>query len=82
MYGKYTLYDADHEQVYCYTRILGKAGIVVILNFSKELVHYTLPAAINIQNYDPLVNNETSLQLEGNELVLLPYQALLFALRL
>lgn len=82
VYGKYTLYDADHEQVYCYTRILGKAGIVVILNFSKELVHYTLPAAINIQNYDPLVNNETSLQLEGNELVLLPYQALLFALRL
>ncbi len=28
-----TLYDANHEQVYCYTRTLEKEGIVVILNF-------------------------------------------------
>lgn len=82
IYGKYTLYDADHEQVYTYTRTLEKSGIVVILNFSTELVHYTLPAGISIQNYDPIINNETSLQLEDRNLVLLPYQALLFSLRL
>jgi oligo-1,6-glucosidase len=80
IYGEYTLYDADHEHVYLYTRFLDKTGIVVILNFSKELVTYHLPDGIHIKNYEPLMNNETSLQVNGTELVLLPYQALLFEL--
>ncbi|MBO9632048.1 MAG: alpha-glucosidase [Chitinophagaceae bacterium] len=80
IYGKYTLYDAHHEQVYCYTRSLDKLGVVVILNFSSELVHYTIPAPIQIRNDDPLINNHTTLQLEDHTLVLLPWQSLMFSL--
>jgi hypothetical protein len=34
-----------------------------------------------LKQAEPLMNNETSLQLEGNTVVLLPWQALLFAIR-
>jgi oligo-1,6-glucosidase len=80
IYGKYDLFDASHEQVYCYTRTLDKAGIVVILNFSSDLVHYTIPDGIRIKNFEPLINNHTSLQPEDHQLILLPWQAVLFEL--
>jgi oligo-1,6-glucosidase len=80
IYGKYSLYDANHEQVYCYTRTLDKKAIVVILNFSSELVNYDIPSAIRIKNYEPLINNHTTLQLNDHTLVLLPWQAVLFEL--
>jgi oligo-1,6-glucosidase len=80
VYGKYTLYDEAHEQVYTYTRVLDKKGLLVMLNFSKELVDYAIPASLKIKNYEPLINNETSVQVEDHHLILLPYQALLFEL--
>lgn len=80
VYGKYTLYDAAHEQVYLYTRVLDKKGILVLMNFSKDLVQYTIPPEIHIKNYEPLLNNETSVQVEDHQATLLPYQALLFEL--
>jgi oligo-1,6-glucosidase len=80
IYGKYDLFDASHEQVYCYTRTLDKTGIVVILNFSSDLVHYTIPDGIRIKNFEPLINNHTSLQPEDHQLILLPWQAVLFEL--
>ncbi|MBO9563852.1 MAG: alpha-glucosidase [Niastella sp.] len=79
VYGDYKLYDKDHEQVYCYTRTDDISSIVVVLNFSNELVHYPLPEGIVLKQAEPLMNNETSLQLEDNTVVLLPWQALLFA---
>lgn len=82
VYGRYQLYDAAHEQVYTYTRVLEDAGMAVILNFSKELVNYILPAGIRLKGTEPVINNETSLQLNGEELVLLPYQAVVFELAL
>ncbi|AXY72718.1 alpha-glucosidase [Paraflavitalea soli] len=82
VYGRYQLYDAAHEQVYTYTRVLEDAGMAVILNFSKELVNYILPAGIRLKKEEPVINNETSLQLNGEELVLLPYQAVVFELAL
>lgn len=78
VYGTYTLYDQDHPQVYCYTRTGEGDNLVVVLNFSNELVPYDLPAGIRLKAEEPLINNETSLQLEGNKLVLLPWQALVF----
>jgi oligo-1,6-glucosidase len=81
VYGKYTLYDEAHEQVYAYTRTFDKTGILVIMNFSKDLVHYTLPGPLQLKNRIPLANNENSLQLNDRNLVLLPYQALLFELQ-
>lgn len=79
IYGKYTLYDEMHPQVYAYTRTLGKTGLLIIMNFSKELVNYKVPEALSIKE-QPLINNATTLQLNNNEFTLLPYQSLLFEL--
>ena len=63
IYGHYTLYDEADPQVYAYTRIWGKDGILVVLNFSKELVSYNIPSPLDIKD-KPIVNSETVLQLK------------------
>jgi oligo-1,6-glucosidase len=78
VYGKYTLYDEAHEQVYCYTRSREQEGILVLLNFSDKPAAYTLPEPVRLKNNCPLLNNENALLLTGRNMVLLPYQALLF----
>jgi oligo-1,6-glucosidase len=81
VYGHYTLYDYDHPKVYVYTRTLGKEGLLVIMNFSKDLVPWHIPDPLQVGK-TPLVNNESALQINHttNELTLLPYQALIFDL--
>jgi oligo-1,6-glucosidase len=81
IYGHYTLYDYDHPKVYAYTRTLGKEGLLVVMNFSKEPVPWHIPDPLQVGK-TPLVNNESVLQInhETNELTLLPYQALIFDL--
>jgi oligo-1,6-glucosidase len=79
IYGHYTLYDEAHGQVYAYTRIWGKEGLLVILNFSKELVEYNIPAPLSVRQ-KPIVNSETVLQMKERTITLLPYQALVFEL--
>jgi oligo-1,6-glucosidase len=79
IYGHYTLYDEADAQVYAYTRIWGKEGVLVVLNFSKELVQYNIPSPLDIKE-KPIVNSETVLQLKERCITLLPYQALVFEL--
>lgn len=79
IYGHYTLYDDADPQVYAYTRIWGKEGILVVLNFSKEIVQYNIPSPLDIKE-NPIVNSETVLQLKQRCISLLPYQALVFEL--
>jgi oligo-1,6-glucosidase len=81
VYGHYTLYDKDHEQIYAYTRTLGKEGMLIILNFSNQLITWHIPDPLLVKK-TPLVNNETTLQFnhETSEITLLPYQALIFEL--
>jgi oligo-1,6-glucosidase len=79
VYGHYTLYDEAHTQVYAYTRTLGKEGVLVILNFSKDVVLYDIPAPLRVKP-DPVINSETSLQFANNQLTLLPYQAVVLEL--
>lgn len=81
VYGHYTLYDQEHNEVYAYTRILGREGVLVVLNFSGKKIRYTLPAPLMVKE-EPVINNEATLQFnpDNNELTLLPYQALIFEL--
>lgn len=55
VYGRYTLLDPDHPQVYAYTRELGTEKWLVLLNFSTETIAY------NVSGFsfdgDPLLNN-------------------------
>jgi oligo-1,6-glucosidase len=58
---------------------LGKEGVLVILNFSKDVVLYDIPAPLRVKP-DPIINSETSLQFANNQLTLLPYQAVVLEL--
>ncbi|RFM37119.1 glycoside hydrolase family 13 protein [Chitinophaga silvisoli] len=77
VYGRYQLYDAAHPQVYTYTRTLNGTMFLIVLNFSKETVVYKLPFLVDA-DIEPLVNNMLTFELEGGNLNLAPYQALIF----
>lgn len=77
VYGAYELLDADHQQVYTYTRTLDEEKLLIVLNFSKEEVLYKLPFVLDTST-EPLVNNMLSFRLENDTVTLSPYQALIF----
>ncbi|WP_343689412.1 alpha-glucosidase [Chitinophaga sp.] len=77
VYGKYQLYDPAHPQVYTYTRTLDNTVFLMVLNFSKETVVYQLPLALEA-DAEPLVNNMLTFEMEGGNITLAPYQALIF----
>lgn len=77
IYGQYELLDADHPQVYTYTRTLDEEKLLIVLNFSKEEVLYKLPFVLDIGT-EPLVNNMLSFKIENDTVTLSPYQALIF----
>jgi oligo-1,6-glucosidase len=81
IYGEYKLHDPEHEKVYAYTRTLEKTATLIILNFSNDLVSYTIPKELHKKQFQLISNNETSLQQEEHELKLLPWQALIFKLK-
>ena len=46
VYGDYQDLDRDSAQVFAYTRTLGAERFLVVLNFSKEPIEYTLPSRL------------------------------------
>lgn len=46
VYGDYEDLDPAAEHVYAYTRTLGEAKYLVVLNFSREPIEYTLPQGV------------------------------------
>ena len=46
IYGDYQDLDPSQEHVFVYTRTLGDSKFLVVLNFSKQQVEYTLPQTL------------------------------------
>ncbi len=79
VYGKYQLLDRENPEVFAYTRSLRGHTLMVALSFSAMGGRTALPAG-----YAPgktLINNLASPPLQGAELVLQPYQAVVLELR-
>ncbi|WP_419806401.1 glycoside hydrolase family 13 protein [Terriglobus sp.] len=47
IYGDYQDLDPQQEQIFIYTRTLGTAKYLVVLNFSRKPIDYTLPGGIS-----------------------------------
>lgn len=77
VYGNYQMVQPDHEQVYAYTRKLGDAQMLVVLNFSKDTVNFNMPT--NTFQLNPVINNYKKINFTGSTLHLKPYQAAIFA---
>ena len=46
VYGSFELVDRGHRKVFCYRRSHGEECAIVVLNFSGEIVEWTVPEAI------------------------------------
>ncbi len=79
VYGRYHLLDRENPEVFAYTRSLNGRTLMVALSFSAKGGRTALPAG-----YAPgktLINNVAGSPVQGAELVLKPYQAVVLELR-
>ncbi|MFH6767790.1 alpha-glucosidase [Gaetbulibacter aquiaggeris] len=78
VYGKYDLLQAEHPDIYAYTRTLNTEKILVLLNFTNHESKIELPEIKMI--LEPLINNYKTVDATENTISLKPYQAILFKL--
>nr|HMP31761.1 alpha-amylase family glycosyl hydrolase [Saprospiraceae bacterium] len=76
VYGAYELIAADHHTIYAYTRTLGKDKVIVLLNFSTSTNSIELPSQ-DVSKVNILINNMSTLNIEGQKINMLPYQAII-----
>ncbi len=69
VYGKYELLMPESEEMFTYTRTLGKEHLMVVCNFTDHEVTYQIPSQwkgkekqVIIHNYDNLVEDEMVLK--------------------
>lgn len=79
VYGNYQLIQADHPDIYAYTRIMDDKKMLVLLNFTDHSSTIQLPEAKSIQN--TLINNYESLSIENDNITLQPYQSVILSLK-
>lgn len=89
VYGKYELMLEDSEDIYAYTRTLGKEQLLVVCNFTKKQVPFSIPkqfekAVCLISNMDEVKkeqeekakeDNELATKAKSEEIFLKPYEA-------
>ena len=78
IYGDYKDIDPQHPSVFAYTRTLGRESYLIVLNFSRDKVTYTLPGrlkagALRISNAKTQEEHSTMLHLE-------PWEARVYSL--
>ncbi|HEY5689386.1 MAG TPA: alpha-glucosidase [Yeosuana sp.] len=78
VYGKYDLLQAEHPDIYAYTRTLNTEKILVLLNFTNHESKIELPEIKMI--LETLINNYKTVDATENTISLKPYQAILFKL--
>lgn len=74
VHGTFQSYLDQHPKLFVYTRKLGEKRIVVMANFSSELVNATLPAELSAQGRTLITNYEPRERLEGS-IEMKPYEA-------
>ena len=79
VYGAYQLLQAEHPDIYAFTRTLGDQKVLVFLNFTNHDSTIELPEAKSIQK--TLINNYSSeVAIESKKVELKPYQAVILSL--
>lgn len=78
VHGAYQDVDPEHPQVFAYTRTLGSARFLTVINFAATPIRYTLPAGLTPRS----VANDAggSTMLKNGALQLQPWQATIYRL--
>ena len=79
VYGKYELLDAANTDVYAYTRTDEKNSFLVLLNFTKKVAKTAIPKSFGLG--EELINNLQPLKLQGENILLQPYQSCVIKLK-
>jgi hypothetical protein len=77
IYGNFELLDADHNDVFAYTRTFGNQKVIVVANFRKEPVTWSLPKNIKLQKGKEkiLISNYSDIDVEDGLVSLRPFEA-------
>jgi oligo-1,6-glucosidase len=76
-YGTYADVDPAHPQVYAYTRTLGTARYLTVINFSGTPIDWTVPQGLTLRSV--VLDSATTAPL-GGRLALKPWQAVVYRL--
>lgn len=76
VYGDYADLDPDHPCIFAYTRTLGSEHHLILLNFSREQVAYTLPQGVATGRL--LLGNLDDADGGGRTVALRPWEARLY----
>lgn len=79
IYGTYHLLQAEHPDIYAYTRILNHEKMLVLLNFSSHISNINLKEIETIK--ETVINNYESVDIENDKVSLKPYQAVIFSIK-
>ncbi|MCP4179362.1 MAG: alpha-glucosidase [bacterium] len=78
-YGDYELLDRDNKKIYAYKRFTENKSVLIILNFSKDNVTFTIPENINVA--EPIIYNYPKKpNLNNNTVKIKPYEAVIYRL--
>jgi oligo-1,6-glucosidase len=75
VYGKYEIIQKEHPEIYAFTRTLENEKVLVLLNFSTKSNDITLTNIGNLGS--SLINNYPAVQINGDKVSMLPYQAVI-----
>lgn len=81
VYGTYDLILEDHPQIFAYTRTLNDKKLLIITNFSKDIILFTLPDDITYVKKELLISNyEVDADKNIDKIHLKPYEARVYRL--
>ncbi|CZR62401.1 probable alpha-glucosidase (maltase) [Phialocephala subalpina] len=75
IYGTFEMLDMKHDDVLAYIRAFGKEKVIVVANFRKESLTWTLPKGIRLQTDKILTSSYGGISVMDGELSLKPFEA-------
>jgi glycosidase len=75
IYGNFELLDVEHNDVFCYTRSFGSQKVIVVTNFRKTPVTWTLPKNITLKKEQVLISNLSGIHGKDGSVSLRPFEA-------
>lgn len=75
IYGTFEMLDMKHDDVLAYIRAFGKEKVIVVANFRKESLTWTLPKGIRLQTDKILTSSYGGISVMDGELSMKPFEA-------
>jgi glycosidase len=75
VYGDFELLDADHEDVFAYSRSNSDQKAVVVCNFREHEITWAVPRGTHLQSAEILLSNYPEVHLGLDNLILRPFEA-------